>query len=145
MAIEMAKLFLSGLSTASDMLSLAIFKGTAMLLVVIFRVIQLPGWAINCVLCLIRESIVTMMETIVDISGKWLVSAVITGSELVTNATTTAVSSLSEVVTVQTELLVNATAEVYQLASETGAGIASTLWENFQEAVDFFIKYAANN
>ncbi|KAF3337400.1 hypothetical protein FCM35_KLT17987 [Carex littledalei] len=145
MAVEMAKLFLSGLSTASNMLSLAIFKGTALVLVTFFRVIQLPGWAVNCVLCLMREYITNLTVTVLDMAGKWLVSAVNTGTELVTNATTTAVSSLVEEVTVKTELLVNATAEVYELASKTGAGIASTLWENFWEAVDILFKHAGNN
>lgn len=119
MAVEMVKLFFSGLSTVSDMLSLAIFKGTALLLVTIFWVIQLPRWAVSCLPCLFRQSIITKVDIVFDIARKWVASAVDTRSELVTNASTTAVSLVVEVATVQIGLVVNATAEVYEFAWET--------------------------
>jgi hypothetical protein len=128
MAVEMAKLFISGLSTASNMLSVAIFKGTALLLVTILRIIQLPGWVGNCLLCLLRRNIETAIETALDIAGKWLVSTVSTGSGLVTNATMIAFSSIA-----------NGTAEVCEFASETGVGTWSTIRENFWDAVDIIM------
>lgn len=126
------------------MLSLAIFKGTTLLLVTIFRVIQLPGWAINCLLCLFRQSVITAVDTVFDIAGKWVASAVDTGSELITNATTTAVNTIVEVATVQKELLVNATAEVYEFVSETGVETWSIFCKNFWDAANILMKNDAN-
>jgi hypothetical protein len=116
------------------MLSVAIFKGTALLLATILRLIQLPGWVGNCLLCLLRQSVETVVDTAFDTAGKWLVSAVSTGSVLVTNATTIAFSSI-----------VNGTAEVCEFALETGVGTWSTITGNFWDAVDILMKNGTKN
>lgn len=68
-------LLLNSLISLSNVVSLLLFKGVAVLVLLLLWVLKVPGYVICCFLCHTRQSVIELLQLAIKLARDWLASA----------------------------------------------------------------------
>lgn len=68
-------LLLNSLISLSNVVSLLLFKGVAVLVLLLLWVLKVPGYVICCFLCQTRQSVIELLQLAIKLARDWLASA----------------------------------------------------------------------
>lgn len=68
-------LLLNSLISLSNVVSLLVFKGVAVLVLLLLWVLKVPGYVICCFLCHTRQSVIELLQLAIKLAREWLASA----------------------------------------------------------------------
>uniref|UniRef100_A0A0E0N6R7 VAN3-binding protein-like auxin canalisation domain-containing protein n=1 Tax=Oryza rufipogon TaxID=4529 RepID=A0A0E0N6R7_ORYRU len=145
MAVAMAKLLITGLSTAITCSSAVAFKGAAVAVVLLLRLVQLPGQLGCLLLCAIREAVERAVATAFAAAGDAVAAAADAAAGAWRDAAAsngTAVVALVQAAMGRPEALLAAAGEVAAFAWEVAKQTASNSTATFLDAALFVARHA---
>lgn len=75
LVIMAVALLLNSLISLSNVVSLLLFKGVAVLVLLLLWVLKVPGYVICCFLCHTRQSVIELLQFAIKLARDWLASA----------------------------------------------------------------------
>lgn len=145
MVLAFAKLLITALGALTSYVSVLLFKGTAILVVTVLRLIQLPGCAVSLFLCAFRAGTVKIFAAVFGAAVEVVALAMNGVASLLTpivSSNSTAVRSIVEAAKGRPEVLLNAAMELFLYAWEVAKNTAISSAESFFDAVRYVFKHA---
>ncbi|KAF0916498.1 hypothetical protein E2562_007578 [Oryza meyeriana var. granulata] len=145
MALALVKLLITGLSTVIGYASVVVFKGAAVLVVLLLRVIQLPGFVGSLLLAAVRAGVVKAVVAAFAAAGKAVSLAADSATEAwraAVSSNSTAAAALAQAAMGRPEALLAAAGEVAAFAWEVAKQTASNSTATFLYAVRFVARHA---
>ncbi|KAJ1286805.1 hypothetical protein BS78_03G380200 [Paspalum vaginatum] len=143
LTLAVAKLLIAGLGTLAVHASVVLFKGTALLVVLLLRLVQLPGRAGSFVLCAVRAGTTKIVLAVSGAVMEALAMSMAGAASMFSAAVSSdsaAVRSAVEVAKGRPEVLVAAAVELAEHAWEVAMNTAISSAETFFDAVRYVAK-----
>lgn len=145
MALAFAKLLIVALSTLTSYASIVLFKGTAVLIVLVLRLVLLPGCLVSLFLCAVRAGTVKILSAACAAVAGALALAMDSAASAcgaAVSSNSAAVKAVVEVARGRPEALLSATVELSEYAWEVAKNTVWNSTETFFDAVRYVIKHA---
>ncbi|KAK1271702.1 hypothetical protein QJS04_geneDACA004481 [Acorus gramineus] len=145
MAASIVKIFFCFLSSISNFASFAIFKGSAVLLVLAIQTLRVPGLALNVVLKNLQVLIKTGLESSWNLLTDVIVSLVCGGFDLLKEGISSLLDASNESEGLRDSIksaLVRLIPEFFEELLGLIKNVVSDLWNNYKDALAYVFEKA---